>query len=213
MLTMTRQMSLGAYKHETDFEDKKKTSLAAIKSARSKVQAEIAEMKSKLELAKTTSSKFKDEIMKVQKEKGLEPTVFWISVVPLHVLNTECTNNIVTISYYLQKMLVCINHANMLQSSMELQQKDDKNLHFFCSDGDVVTRSTCFKIHSKFLRDIFSDIPAHHNDISLSLPDVPVSNLAHLWNILSSGCSNFSANKVWKHDNFFMIRFILTRPH
>ena len=76
MLTMTRQMSLGAYKHETDFEDKKKTSLAAIKSARSKVQAEIAEMKSKLELAKTTSSKFKDEIMKVQKEKGLEPTVF-----------------------------------------------------------------------------------------------------------------------------------------
>merc|ERR1719232_103504 len=76
MLTMTRQISLGAYKHETDFEDKKKTSLSSIKTARSKVQAEIAEMKSKLELAKTTSSKFKDEIMKVQKEKGLEPTIF-----------------------------------------------------------------------------------------------------------------------------------------
>ena len=95
-------------------------------------------------------------------------------------------------------MLVYINHANMLQSSMELQQKDDKNLHFFCSDGDVVTRSTCFKIHSKFLRDIFSDIPAHHCDISLSLPDVSVSNITHLWNILSSGCSNFSAIKVWE---------------
>ena len=76
MLTMTRQVSLGAYKHETDFEDKKKTTMAAIKTARSKVQAEIAEMKSKLDLAKETSSKFKDEIMKVQKEKGLEPTVF-----------------------------------------------------------------------------------------------------------------------------------------
>ena len=77
MLTTTRQISLGAYKHETDFEDKKKTSLVAIQAARTKVQAEIAEMKSKLELAKTTNTKFKDEIMKVQKEQGLEPTIFW----------------------------------------------------------------------------------------------------------------------------------------
>ena len=37
MLTMTRQISLGAYKHETDFEEKKKTSLADIKAARIKV--------------------------------------------------------------------------------------------------------------------------------------------------------------------------------
>ena len=77
LLTTTRQLSLGAYKHETDFEDKKKTSLVAIQTARTKVQAEIAEMKSKLELAKTTNTKFKDEIMKVQKEQGLEPTIFW----------------------------------------------------------------------------------------------------------------------------------------
>ena len=76
MLTMTRQISLGAYKHETDFEEKKKTCLIDIKEAKTKVQAEIAEMKSKLELAKTTSQKFKDEIIKVQKEKGLEPTIF-----------------------------------------------------------------------------------------------------------------------------------------
>ena len=93
LLTTTRQLSLGksgsvsvilysslwysgAYKHETDFEEKKKTSLLAIKDARTKVQAEIAEMKSKLELAKTTNTKFKDEILKVQKEKGLEPTIF-----------------------------------------------------------------------------------------------------------------------------------------
>ena len=73
---MTRQISLGAYKHETDFEEKKKTCLTDIKEAKTKVQAEIAEMKSKLELAKTTSQKFKDEIIKVQKEKGLEPTIF-----------------------------------------------------------------------------------------------------------------------------------------
>ena len=50
--------------------------LVAIQAARTKVQAEIAEMKSKLELAKTTNTKFKDEIMKVQKEQGLEPTIF-----------------------------------------------------------------------------------------------------------------------------------------
>ena len=33
-------------------------------------------MKSKLELAKTTIGKFKDEINKAQKERGLEPSSF-----------------------------------------------------------------------------------------------------------------------------------------
>ena len=33
-------------------------------------------MKAKLELAKDTTIKFKEEIMKVQKERGLELTIF-----------------------------------------------------------------------------------------------------------------------------------------
>ena len=76
LLTTTRPLSLGAYKHETDFEEKKKTTLAAIKSGRTKIQAEIADMKSKLELAKTTTTKFREEIKKAQKEKGVEQSIF-----------------------------------------------------------------------------------------------------------------------------------------
>ena len=76
LLTTTRPMSLGAYKHETDFEDKKKTTIVAIKEGRTKIQAEISDMKAKLELAKDTTVKFKEEIMKVQKERGLELTIF-----------------------------------------------------------------------------------------------------------------------------------------
>jgi len=73
-LTATRPISLGAYKHETDFEEKKKSTLVSIKSGRSRIQAEIADLKSKLELAKTTISKFKQEVHKAQKEKGITPS-------------------------------------------------------------------------------------------------------------------------------------------
>jgi len=72
LLTSTRQISLGAYKHETDFEDKKKTNLSSIKSGRARIQGEISDLKCKLELAKSTITKFKSELNKVQKEKGLD---------------------------------------------------------------------------------------------------------------------------------------------
>lgn len=72
LLTTTRPLSLGAYKHETDFEEKKKTTLASIKSGRTKIQQEIADMKSRLELAKTTIGKFRDEINRAQKARKSE---------------------------------------------------------------------------------------------------------------------------------------------
>ena len=49
----------------------------AIKNGRVKIQAEIADMKSKLDLAKRTTLKFREEIKKAQKEKGVEQTMFW----------------------------------------------------------------------------------------------------------------------------------------
>jgi len=72
LLTSTRPISLGAYKHETDFEEKKKTSLSAIKSGRTRIQAEIEQLRSSLELAKTTISKFQDEVAKAQKDRRIE---------------------------------------------------------------------------------------------------------------------------------------------
>jgi len=76
LLTSTRPLSLGAYKHETDFEEKKKTAVVAVKAGRTKIQSEINDMKSKLELAKTTITKFKEEIQKAQKEAGMEQSIF-----------------------------------------------------------------------------------------------------------------------------------------
>lgn len=48
----------------------------AIKNGRMKIQAEIADMKTKLDLAKRTTLKFREEIKKAQKEKGVEQTMF-----------------------------------------------------------------------------------------------------------------------------------------
>jgi len=72
LLTTTRQLTMGAHKHETDFEEKKKATSIAIKNGRVRIQAEIADMKSKLDLAKRTTLKFREEIKKAQKEKGVE---------------------------------------------------------------------------------------------------------------------------------------------
>jgi len=76
LLTTTRQLTMGAHKHETDFEEKKKATSIAIKNGRVKIQAEIADMKTKFDLAKRTTLKFREEIKKAQKEKGVEQTMF-----------------------------------------------------------------------------------------------------------------------------------------
>jgi len=76
LLTTTRQLTMGAHKHETDLEEKKKATSIAIKNGRVKIQAEIADMKTKLDLAKRTTLKFREEIKKAQKEKGVEQTMF-----------------------------------------------------------------------------------------------------------------------------------------
>ena len=70
MLTTTRPLTLDAYKHETDFEEKKKKTLESIKSGRTKVQTEITELKDKLQLAKETIARFKIEVVKTQRENG-----------------------------------------------------------------------------------------------------------------------------------------------
>jgi len=68
LLTTTRKLTLSAYKHETNVEERRDRSLAKIKNGRIKVQAEISDFKDKLELAKETITKFKTEIARVQRE-------------------------------------------------------------------------------------------------------------------------------------------------
>jgi len=71
LLTTTRKLTLSAYKHETNVEERRDKSLSKIKSGRVKVQTEISDFKDKLELAKETITKFKAEIARVQREGGL----------------------------------------------------------------------------------------------------------------------------------------------
>lgn len=74
LLTNTRRLHIGgtSTKHDSNLEERKQRSLAAIQAGRSKVQEEIAELRSKLQLAKDTITNFKGEIGKVQPE-FLEP--------------------------------------------------------------------------------------------------------------------------------------------
>ncbi|KAH0566799.1 YEATS domain-containing protein 4 [Cotesia glomerata] len=67
LLSTTRPMTHGPWKHETDFEAKKQSTLKAIAEARNKIRQEVIEYKEKLTLAKETIAQFKDEIAAVSK--------------------------------------------------------------------------------------------------------------------------------------------------
>uniref|UniRef100_A0A1B6G4R2 YEATS domain-containing protein 4 n=1 Tax=Cuerna arida TaxID=1464854 RepID=A0A1B6G4R2_9HEMI len=62
LLTTTRQITMGPWKHDTDFEEKKDMTLANIIAAENKIRPEITELKERLKLAEETISKFKAEI-------------------------------------------------------------------------------------------------------------------------------------------------------
>ena len=70
LLTTTRPLTLSAYKHTTDFDDRKNKGLTAITDARKKVQGEIVELKEKVQLAKETITKFKAEIARAQQHSS-----------------------------------------------------------------------------------------------------------------------------------------------
>ena len=70
LLTTTRPLTLQAYKHTTDFDEKRSKNLIAVTDARKKVQAEIVDLKEKVKIAKETIIKFKSEINKCQTGSG-----------------------------------------------------------------------------------------------------------------------------------------------
>ncbi|XP_023211406.1 YEATS domain-containing protein 4-like [Centruroides sculpturatus] len=66
LLTSCRQLTLGPYKHETDFEEKKEKTLSAILSAKNKIRLEIADLKERLKVARETIARFREEIVKAE---------------------------------------------------------------------------------------------------------------------------------------------------
>lgn len=70
LLSTSRPMTLGVWRHNTDFDAKKKSTMNAIMDARNKIRLEVIELKEKLTLAKETIAKFKEEIAKIPKASG-----------------------------------------------------------------------------------------------------------------------------------------------
>ncbi|GLV32479.1 Gas41 [Carabus blaptoides fortunei] len=70
LLTNTKQLTLGPWKHDTNFEEKKEKTLESILSAKNKIRTEIVTLKDRLKLAKETIAKFKEEIAKLQNNPG-----------------------------------------------------------------------------------------------------------------------------------------------
>lgn len=66
LLTSCRQLTLGPYKHETDFEEKKEKTLSAILSAKNKIRLEITDLKERLKVARETIARFREEIVKAE---------------------------------------------------------------------------------------------------------------------------------------------------
>jgi len=74
LLTSSRQLTLGPYKHETDFEEKKEKTLNAIVLAKNKIRYEINDLKERLKQAKETMAKYKVDSNNMEKEGASYPT-------------------------------------------------------------------------------------------------------------------------------------------
>lgn len=66
LLNGTRSLSIGAYKHDTDFEEKKEKTVIKIENAKKKIRYEITELNERLKQKKQTIQKLKDEISKLE---------------------------------------------------------------------------------------------------------------------------------------------------
>ena len=72
LLTTTRPMTLNAYKHETDFEERRKRTEGALNSGRAKVREEIADFRQKLMLANVTIDRFRLELARAKEARAFD---------------------------------------------------------------------------------------------------------------------------------------------
>ncbi|KAB0795378.1 hypothetical protein PPYR_12217 [Photinus pyralis] len=69
LLTNTKQLTLSAWDHNTNFEEKKKKTVKTIQDAKHKVRLEVVLLKNRLKLARETIAQFKEEIAKLQENQ------------------------------------------------------------------------------------------------------------------------------------------------
>ncbi|XP_041480139.1 YEATS domain-containing protein 4-like [Lytechinus variegatus] len=69
LLTGTRALTLGSYKHETDFEENEGKTVASLQSARKKIRHEIQDLNERLKQSKEAIAHFKEEIRKLEESE------------------------------------------------------------------------------------------------------------------------------------------------
>uniref|UniRef100_A0A8C2TW56 YEATS domain containing 4 n=1 Tax=Coturnix japonica TaxID=93934 RepID=A0A8C2TW56_COTJA len=68
LLTTSRQLTLGAYKHETEFADLEVKTREKLEAAKKKTSFEIAELKERLKASRETINCLKSEIRKLEED-------------------------------------------------------------------------------------------------------------------------------------------------
>jgi len=66
LLSSPHQLTMGPWKHDTDFDEKKEKTLQNIMNAKIEIKKEINSLKEKLKIYKEATAKFKTEIASVQ---------------------------------------------------------------------------------------------------------------------------------------------------
>nr|CAB3267822.1 YEATS domain-containing protein 4-like [Phallusia mammillata] len=69
LLTSCRQLTLGAHKHETDFEEKERQTVKQLTAAKQKIQVEIKDLKERLKQSRDNIKSFREEIKKLEREQ------------------------------------------------------------------------------------------------------------------------------------------------
>ncbi|XP_792019.1 YEATS domain-containing protein 4 [Strongylocentrotus purpuratus] len=69
LLTGTRALTLGSYKHETDFEEMEGKTVSSLQSARKKIRHEIQDLNERLKQSKEAIVHFKEEIRKLEESE------------------------------------------------------------------------------------------------------------------------------------------------
>uniref|UniRef100_A0A8C9WSM5 YEATS domain containing 4 n=1 Tax=Scleropages formosus TaxID=113540 RepID=A0A8C9WSM5_SCLFO len=72
LLTTSRQLTLGAYKHETEFAELEVKTREKLEQAKKKTSQEIAELKEKLKASRETINFLKNEIRKLEEEDQIK---------------------------------------------------------------------------------------------------------------------------------------------
>ena len=92
-----------------------------------------------------------------------------------------------------------MNVIKSLERALDFEKCKDANIRFSCGDGEVVTKSVNFKLHSRIIYVMLAqlgDQSLHDYCVAcVVLPDIKKDILIHLTNIISNGTTIFSKSE------------------